>query len=96
MNLAENNFKESETNTNDMEEEDWKTVTKTNRAKKKSDQKPNSPNKTVELGSNPNSKIDLDINKDNVQKVKTLVDRKIKSLIIIRGISGSGKSTLAR
>lgn len=95
MNSFEHNLKESEENKNEMEGEDWKTVTKTSsRQKTKSDQKQTSPNKPVELSSN--SKIDLDLNKDNVQKVKALVDRKVKSLIIIRGISGSGKSTLAR
>jgi len=91
MNSSEHNLRGSEETANEIEGEDWKTVTKTkiNRAKTQADRTPNKP---VELS----SKIDLDLNKDNVQKVKALVDRKVKSLIIIRGISGSGKSTLAR
>jgi excinuclease UvrABC ATPase subunit len=94
MNSPEPNLKESDANKNEIEAEDWKTVTKTSRTKAKSDQKQTSPNKPVEVSSN--TKIDLDINKENVQKVKALVDRRVKSLIIVRGISGSGKSTLAR
>ncbi len=96
MNSPEPNLKESDENKNEIEGEgeDWKTVTKTSRAKAKSDQKQTSPNKPVEVSSN--AKIDLEINKENVQKVKALVDRRVKSLIIVRGISGSGKSTLAR
>ena len=47
---------------------------------------------TLAAKNNPNN----DYNAANVKLVRSLLDRQLKCLIILRGCSGSGKSTLAK
>ena len=72
----------------------WETVTSNKKNKNSNRPKPNStsaakPSKPVVTLTND------EYNRENVKLVKSLCDKRIKCLIVLRGCSGSGKSTLA-
>jgi hypothetical protein len=93
-NIEEDEVKE-DINETAIDETKWETVT-SNKKNKNS----NRPKQNLTAAAKPPSKsvatlTNDEYNKENVKLVKSLCDKRIKCLIILRGCSGSGKSTLA-